>query len=159
MAYNDTKKTNGTNSGFKKKNNRFNDKEAPKKPRKESFTFEIVPTFIAPIHQGETVEIDHDTVIERLGFLEDQGVFEILTQNVSIANSLLYDDPEKKGNSTIGFINEVNVDENKVDMTVFGTSVEKIKSLMEKCTLTFEPRIIHRNGEFRTFNGFSLVKA
>ena len=155
-SYNNNR-TYNNNGGYRR-----NDNQQPRRPKKETFTFKLISTFTVPDRQNGTVEVDNAIVMDKLAYLQDGGVFELLTQNISISNALLYGDSARKGNATVGYISNVDIapdDACTMEVTIFGTSVENIKKLMETTDLVVSPRIIAYNGEFRCFNGFNLVAA
>ena len=98
-------------------------------------------------------------VDSKLQYLQDQGIFSLLTTNVNISNQLLHGEEARKGNSTVGFIESVDIANGEVNVSVYGTSVEAMTKLTNNITLIVEPRIIAYNGEFRCFNGFFLKEA
>lgn len=159
MAYNNgAKKTyqskNNNNNRGDNGNRRPRTESAPKFPKKETFTFPIIDSFTVKDRQG-TVEIDKSVVLDSLQQLNDNGIFKVLTQNVSIANSILHNDPEKRGNATVGYIDEVDTLKCTIDVTIFGSSVDSIKAIASN--LTIVPKVIANRGEFRCFNGFNLI--
>lgn len=163
MAYNNgAKKTQNFTYGNRNNNRGDNgnrrprtDNSAPKFPKKETFAFPIIEVFEVTDKQNGTVELDKDAILDTLQELNDGGVFKVLTQNVSISNSLLHGDNTKKGNATVGYIDSVDTDNNTISVTIFGSSVEKIKEMAND--LTVKPKVIASRGEFRCFNGFDLI--
>ena len=163
MAYNNgAKKT--QNYSYTRNNRDGNDNRrsrnentAPKFPKKETLTFPIVDSFSVTDKQNGTVDLDKDTILDTLQGLNDDGVFKVLTQNVGIANSLLFNDAAKKGNATVGYIDSVDTENNQINVTIFGSSVEKIKAIADN--LIVRPKVIASHGEFRCFNGFDLVSS
>lgn len=158
MAYNNANhNSNGTKKSFSRKdNNSGNTTEKVQRPKKKTFVFPITSSYTVKDRQGEITEIDPTSVEEKLIFLQENGVFDFLTTNINIANSLLYGDANKKGSSVVGFINNIDTDTGDVSVTIFGTSVDKITALNEEHPLIVNTRIIAYNGEFRSFNGFYL---
>lgn len=130
--------------------------DAPKRPKKKVFTFPIADSFTVKNFKGEIVEVDKNEIFSTLEFLQNNEVFKVLTENVNIANSLLHNDANKKGNSVVGFINSINIEDGIMTVTIFGTSADKITELNDKYPLTVNARIIAYNGEFRSFNSFYL---
>lgn len=128
---------------------------APKFPKKETFAFPIIDEFTVTDKQNGTVVIDKDVILDTLQDLNDSGVFKVLTQNVGISNSLLHNDATKKGSATVGYIDSVDVETNNINVTIFGSSVERIKEMAD--SLTVRPKVIANRGEFRCFNGFDLI--
>lgn len=147
------------NNGNKKTYNRApNTNQAPR-PKKVKMTFPVVSTFGNFDRQGNFNEIDHNQVIAALEELCNNNVFSVLTTPVSISRALIMNDNTKKGTAVVGFINDFNLDEDTVDITIYATSVDNINKLMETNTLVLDPRIIGYNGEFRSFSGFNLIPA
>ena len=158
MAYGGTNNRNfNNNGGYRKFNN--NRDQAPRKPKKQTFTFSLTNVYTVPDRQYGTAEVDKNVVDSKLQYLQDEGIFSMLTTNVNISNQLLHGEEARKGNSTVGFIESVDVIAREVNVTVYGTSVEAMTKLTENTTLMVEPRIIAYNGEFRCFNGFFLKEA
>lgn len=163
MAFNNGTRNNNRNFNNNRANNRNNgyknnyNSDRPSKPRKEVFVFPLVSTFTTNTREG-AVEVDKNIVMEKLGFLEENDIFRMLTQNVTISNAVFHSDETRKGSSTIGFID--NIDANgSVAVVVFGTAVETMKNLTSYYNMAVQPRILINNqtGEFRCFNGFQLV--
>lgn len=158
MAYGGTNNRNfNNNGGYRKFNN--NRDQAPRKPKKQTFTFSLTNIYTVPDRQYGTAEVDKNIVDSKLQYLQDEGIFSMLTTNVNISNQLLHGEEARKGNSTVGFIESVDVIAREVNVAVYGTSVEAMTKLTENTTLMVEPRIIAYNGEFRCFNGFFLKEA
>lgn len=158
MAYGGTNNRNfNNNGGYRKFNN--NRDQAPRKPKKQTFTFSLTNIYTVPDRQYGTAEVDKNVVDSKLQYLQDEGIFSMLTTNVNISNQLLHGEEARKGNSTVGFIESVDVIAREVNVAVYGTSVEAMTKLTENTTLMVEPRIIAYNGEFRCFNGFFLKEA
>ena len=158
MAYGGTNNRNfNNNGGYRKFNN--NRDQAPRKPKKQTFTFSLTNIYTVPDRQYGTAEVDKNIVDSKLQYLQDEGIFSMLTTNVNISNQLLHGEEARKGNSTVGFIESVDVIAREVNVAVYGTSVEAMTKLTENTTLMIEPRIIAYNGEFRCFNGFFLKEA
>lgn len=158
MAYGGTNNRNfNNNGGYRKFNN--NRDQAPRKPKKQTFTFSLTNIYTVPDRQYGTAEVDKNVVESKLQYLQDEGIFSMLTTNVNISNQLLHGEEARKGNSTVGFIESVDVIAREVNVAVYGTSVEAMTKLTENTTLMVEPRIIAYNGEFRCFNGFFLKEA
>lgn len=149
MAYNGTR-----NNNYKS-----NRDQAPRKPKKQTFIFPLTSTYTVPDRQYGTVEVDKNVVNSKLQYLQDNDIFSMLTTNVMISNQLLHGEEARKGNSTVGFIESVDVINNEVNVSVYGTSVEAMTALTDKKNLMVEPRLIAYNGEFRCFNGFYLKEA
>ena len=161
MAYGGTNNRNYNNGGNRKpynNNNRGRD-QAPRKPKKQTFTFSLTNVYTVPDRQYGTAEVDKNVVDSKLQYLQDQGIFSLLTTNVNISNQLLHGEEARKGNSTVGFIESVDIANGEVNVSVYGTSVEAMTKLTNNTTLIVEPRIIVYNGEFRCFNGFFLKEA
>lgn len=160
MAYGGTNNRNYNNGGNRKpySNNRDRD-QAPRKPKKQTFTFSLTNVYTVPDRQYGTAEVDKNVVDSKLQYLQDQGIFSLLTTNVNISNQLLHGEEARKGNSTVGFIESVDIANGEVNVSVYGTSVEAMTKLTNNTTLIVEPRIIAYNGEFRCFNGFFLKEA
>lgn len=160
MAYNNGAKKTYQNNNYKNNNRGDNGNRrprtdsAPKFPKKETFAFPIIDSFTVKDRQG-TVEIDKSVVLDNLQQLNDNGVFKVLTQNVAIANSILHNDPEKRGNATVGYIDNVDTVKGVINVTIFGSSVENVKVIANN--LSIVPKIIANRGEFRCFNGFDLI--
>lgn len=147
------------NNGNKKTYNRApNNNQAPR-PKKAKMTFPVVSTFGNFDRQGNFNEIDHNQVIAALEELCNNKVFDVLTTPVSISRALIMNDNNKKGSVVVGFVNDFNLDEDTVDVTIYATSVESVNKLMQSTTLILDPRINGYNGEFRSFTGFNLVPA
>ena len=149
MAYNGTRNNNY-------KSNRY---QAPRKPKKQTFTFPLTSTYTVPDRQYGTVEVDKNVVNSKLQYLQDNDIFSMLTTNVMISNQLLHGEEARKGNSTVGFIESVDIINNEVNVSVYGTSVKAMTTLTDKKNLMVEPRLTAYNGEFRCFNGFYLKEA
>ena len=158
MAYSGTNNRNYNNGGNRKPYNNNRD-QAPRKPRKQTFTFSLTNVYTVPDRQYGTAEVDKNVVDSKLQYLQDQGIFSLLTTNVNISNQLLHGEESRKGNSTVGFIESVDIANGEVNVSIYGTSVEAMDKLTSKTTLILEPRIIAYNGEFRCFNGFFLKEA
>lgn len=162
MAYQNKNSFNKKNGG---KNFKNNDRDTfktdkPKRPKKATMTFPIVGLFTSVDRQGNKTEVDYDVVADTLMSLNDNKVFEILTQNVGIARSLVTGDDTKTGTLVVGFINDIFEDETglNADLTIYGTSVETVKGLMADGDLLLEPKILTYDGQFKCFNGFNLIK-
>lgn len=160
MAYSGTNNRNYNNGGNRKPYNNNRDRDqAPRKPKKQTFTFSLTNVYTVPDRQYGTAEVDKNVVDSKLQYLQDQGIFSLLTTNVNISNQLLHGEEARKGNSTVGFIESVDIANGEVNVSVYGTSVEAMTKLTNNTTLIVEPRIIAYNGEFRCFNGFFLKEA
>ena len=160
MAYGGTNNRNYNNGGNRKPYNNNRDRDqAPRKPKKQTFTFSLTNVYTVPDRQYGTAEVDKNVVDSKLQYLQDQGIFSLLTTNVNISNQLLHGEDARKGNSTVGFIESVDIANGEVNVSVYGTSVEAMTKLTNNTTLIVEPRIIAYNGEFRCFNGFFLKEA
>ena len=160
MAYGGTNNRNYNNGGNRKPYNNNRDRDqAPRKPKKQTFTFSLTNVYTVPDRQYGTAEVDKNVVDSKLQYLQDQGIFSLLTTNVNISNQLLHGEEARKGNSTVGFIESVVIANGEVNVSVYGTSVEAMTKLTNNTTLIVEPRIIAYNGEFRCFNGFFLKEA
>ena len=160
MAYSGTNNRNYNNGGNRKPYNNNRDRDqAPRKPKKQTFTFSLTNVYTVPDRQYGTAEVDKNVVDSKLQYLQDQGIFSLLTTNVNISNQLLHGEEARKGNSTVGFIESVDIANGEVNVSVYGTSVEAMTKLTDNTTLIVEPRIIAYNGEFRCFNGFFLKEA
>lgn len=160
MAYSGTNNRNYNNGGNRKPYNNNHDRDqAPRKPKKQTFTFSLTNVYTVPDRQYGTAEVDKNVVDSKLQYLQDQGIFSLLTTNVNISNQLLHGEEARKGNSTVGFIESVDIANGEVNVSVYGTSVEAMTKLTNNTTLIVEPRIIAYNGEFRCFNGFFLKEA
>ena len=160
MAYSGTNNRNYNNGGNRKPYNNNRDRDqAPRKPKKQTFTFSLTNVYTVPDRQYGTAEVDKNVVDSKLQYLQDQGIFSLLTTTVNISNQLLHGEEARKGNSTVGFIESVDIANGEVNVSVYGTSVEAMTKLTNNTTLIVEPRIIAYNGEFRCFNGFFLKEA
>ena len=160
MAYGGTNNRNYSNGGNRKPYNNNRDRDqASRKPKKQTFTFSLTNVYTVPDRQYGTAEVDKNVVDSKLQYLQDQGIFSLLTTNVNISNQLLHGEEARKGNSTVGFIESVDIANGEVNVSVYGTSVEAMTKLTNNTTLIVEPRIIAYNGEFRCFNGFFLKEA
>ena len=160
MAYGGTNNRNYNNGGNRKPYNNNRDRDqAPRKPKKQTFTFSLTNVYTVPDRQYGTAEVDRNVVDSKLQYLQDQEIFSLLTTNVNISNQLLHGEEARKGNSTVGFIESVDIANGEVNVSVYGTSVEAMTKLTNNTTLIVEPRIIAYNGEFRCFNGFFLKEA
>ena len=152
MAYNGTRNNNYNNN----RKGGYNRDQAPRKPRKETFKFKLIDAFTVNDRQHGTVEIDKDEVLSKLQFLQDQGIFTIMTTNVNISNEILREDG-KRGNSTVGFIEGIDTAAGIASVSIYGTSVERMKQLTAGTNFLLEPKVLAYNGEFKCFNGFNLI--
>ena len=138
------------NNGNKRYNN--NNNQAPR-PKKMKMTFPFPTDFYVTDRQGNSTLIDRNAVYAAIEDLCANNVFSILTTNVTISHDLLLNDG-KRGVLTVGFINEFDLDNSTVDVTIYASSVENMKKLADQ--LQVVPRINAWNGEFRSFTGFSF---
>ena len=141
-------------------NKRYNNRQQAPRPKKMQMYVPLVQAFYVTNRQGETTEIDRNTVLAALDDLNNNDVFSILTTNITMDRAFILGDDSKRGTMTVGFINGFNIDVDdrvSVDITIYATSVENVDRLLnDGIKLQLVPRINAYNGEFRSFTGFML---
>lgn len=159
MYQNDQRKPNYNKDGNRNfaRNNNHRDNNQQQRPRKENMTFSLTDSFKIVQRDESVVEIPKEVVVENLKKLQDQGVFELLTENVQVDKSLILG-PGKKGFGVIGFINKFDFDAMTVELTIYANTVEKVKEFTKDKHYVFEPKLIHYQGQFKCFNGWFLVE-
>ena len=135
------------------KNGKRYDNNKPARPRNETMAFKFADVFTST--QG--VDMDRAEIIDVLNNLNNDGVFSVLSTPVQISRSLLLNDPERRGNMNVGFIQNVNVDDGTLSVTIYATSIEKMKELMNTKDVRVAPRILAKNDEFLTFLSFDFI--
>ena len=129
----------------------------PQKPRKLYITVPIVDHSISARYRDGDVMITIDEINDALADLQSFDAFNKLTQNVSVDRSLATGDPNARGVMTIGFITGYDAENKALNITVFGGAVETVNGLGD--SIAVKPTVIvDKDGNFKSFNQFSLVK-
>ena len=149
---------NNGNNNYRNNNNYHRDNNNQQRPRKENMTFSLCDSFKIIQKDNSVIEIPAEVVIDNLKKLQNDGTFEILTENVQVDKSLILG-PGKKGFGVIGFINKFDFDAMTVELTIYANTVEKVKEFTRGKKYVLEPKIIHYQGQFKCFNGWFLVES
>lgn len=124
------------------------------RPKNKTITFDLPTTYTA--NRGK--EIDTEQVVSAFNFLSSNEVFGMLSTSVQISKATMFGDETKKGFMNIGFINDVNMEDNIMSVTVYGSYADKIEDLVNAYRLQVVPRIIcDRDGDFVAFTNFDLI--
>lgn len=121
------------------------------RPRNVVMSFSLVLT-------GSTTngtEYEPDSVIDKMLFFQDQGIYGMLSVPVQTTRANLDPNDPKKGNITVGFIKEFHDDTQTVDVSIYGSSADAIQKIADD--LVVVPRLIVKNKEAVTFLGFDLT--
>lgn len=138
---------NGNNKGGKKPNAR---PSATDRPRNVIMSFSLVLTGFT----NNNTEYDPDTVIDKMLYFQDNGIYGMLSVPVQTTRANLDANDPKKGNITVGFIKEFHDDTQTVDVSIYGSSADAIQKIADD--LVVVPRLIVKNKEAVTFLGFDL---
>ena len=146
---------------FNRNNNRnynkgFNNNQ-PQKPRKMFITVPVFDkSFGARFRDGD-VMIAPEEINAGLADLQSFDAFNKLTQSVVIDRATATGDANAKGTMTIGFITGYDAETSSLNITVFGGAVETVNGLGDN--IAVKPTVIvDRDGNFKSFNQFYLVK-
>lgn len=131
-----------------------NNKYQNDRPKNKTLTLPLPENYVA----NRNKEIDKEQVIAAFKFLSDNQVFGMLSTSVQITKATLFGDETKKGFMNVGFIKDVDSDASSIDVTFYGSYVDKIEDLINAYRLEVSPRIIvDRDGDFVAFTNFDLI--
>lgn len=120
------------------------------RPRNEEYTIDLSTFFEST--RGD--ELNASEIESRLNELDTNGTFKSISIPVRISRTMFMNDSSKNGFMNIGYIRGIDVINHTVDITIYSSSVDVFKTMLDRVCLA--PRIMANRGEFITFLTFDI---